>query len=226
MTGDQGKRDAAAQPAAPGTVRGTGRMEAFTDGVFAIAITLLVLDIKLPAPRGDEPVNLLGALIGLWPSYLAYLISFVMIGIYWVNHHFTGKLYKEVDHVFLLLNLLFLLAISFLPFPTRVLAEHWTEEGSRATAATFYTAGLLLPAATWFLKWLYAGHGRRFVDERLDPRFVRHLTLLYGASFALYLAAVLLTLASPLLGLALATGLTLLYLLPPPPPRYLDDDGT
>src|SRR5579885_2843908 len=95
--------------------RETDRVEAFSDGVFAIAITLLILDIKVP-PHGSS--DLLRILLGLWPAYFAYILSFVMIGIYWAQHHYIFKFIEKTNHVFNLLNLLFLLCIAFLPLPT------------------------------------------------------------------------------------------------------------
>jgi TMEM175 potassium channel family protein len=98
----------------PSTERSTGRIEAFSDGVFAIAITLLILEVKVPHAPEAEPVQLLAALLGLWPSYLALALSFTMIGIYWTNHHYIFKLFEKTDHGLNLRNLLFLLCIFFL----------------------------------------------------------------------------------------------------------------
>src|SRR5207248_9103881 len=102
----------------------TGRIEAFSDGVFAIAITLLVLDIQVQLPREvSDPAVLLDRLAKLWPFYLAYVISFATIGIMWINHHRLLTLITHSDHVFLLLNTFLLFWISFVPFPTSLLAE-------------------------------------------------------------------------------------------------------
>ena len=114
-----------------GTERGTERAEAFSDGVMAIAITLLILDIKVPHPPGATSTNLLEELLRLWPSYFALVLSFVMIGIYWANHHYVFKLFKKTDHGLNLLNLLFLLCISFLPFPTDVLGNYALDGANR-----------------------------------------------------------------------------------------------
>ena len=118
----------------------TQRIEAFSDGVFAIAITLLVLEIRVPhvldAGAGAEPTSLAAALLDLWPSYFGYVFSFVTIGIYWANHHHIFSLYQRTDHYFVLLNVLFLLFISFVPFPTAVLAEYIDEPVQRQTAAS------------------------------------------------------------------------------------------
>lgn len=106
----------------------TGRIEAFSDGVFAIAIALLILEIKVPELPGADTAGAtfrLGlALLHLWPSYFVYLFSFLMIGIYWANHHYIFRLYERSNHWLVLLNLPFLMCISFLPFPTAVLAAY------------------------------------------------------------------------------------------------------
>jgi uncharacterized membrane protein len=106
----------------------TGRIEAFSDGVFAIAITLLVLEVRVPHLK-DAPIGttLLGALIEQWPSYLGYAMSFLIIGIIWANHHNRFKYIKRSDHILLTLNTFFLMCVSFIPFPTALLAEYIRE---------------------------------------------------------------------------------------------------
>jgi hypothetical protein len=145
--------------------------------------------------------------------------------IYWAQHHYIFKLFQKTNHLLNLLNLFFLLCIAFLPFPTQVLNEYMLDSANQTAAATFYAFGLLLPAGSWFLMWLYATHGRRIVDNRLDPGYLRRMTVQYGGSVALYLGAVLVSLIDFRWGLGLCVGLTLLYLLPPPRPRYVDDQS-
>ncbi|MGH7155513.1 MAG: TMEM175 family protein, partial [Acetobacteraceae bacterium] len=128
-----------------GTEHGTERIEAFSDGVFAIAITLLILDVRVP----HAATSLWDELLHLWPSYFALVLSFVMIGIYWANHHYIFKLFERTNHALNLLNLLFLLCISFLPFPTAVLGGYIRDPVNQTTAATFYAFGLALPAIAW-----------------------------------------------------------------------------
>ena len=205
------------QPEPGGTERGTERIEAFSDGVFAIAITLLILEIKVPHIEGS---GLPGILLNLWPSYFAYVLSFVMIGIYWANHHYVFKLYQKTNHALNLLNLLFLLFIAFLPLPTEILGQYMLDKANQTTAATVYAMGLLLPAASWRLMWLYATRGHRLVDRRLDAGYLRRLTLQYTGSVALYSAAVVVSLIDFRYGLGICVGLTLLYLLPPKSPVY------
>ena len=108
----------------------TGRLEAFSDGVFAIAVTLLVLEISVPADEGDD---LLEAFLDQWPSYLAYLVSFATIGETWLRHTTITDYLHGVDTVFVRLNLLLLLLVSFLPFPTGLVAEHIHEEVAERT---------------------------------------------------------------------------------------------
>ncbi len=197
--------------------RETQRLEAFSDGVFAIAITLLILEIKVP--HLEEGESLAKALLNLWPSYGAYAFSFWVIGIFWVNHHSFFKLFRRVNHGFLLLNVLFLALISFIPFPTSVLAEYVTDPARRQNAVTFYTLGLLLPVLCWLAMWVY-GNAHKLTDARLDPEYIRFLTRQYMVSNVLYLIAVLASLVNAALGMAICVTLSILYFLPQRAPSY------
>ena len=131
-----------------------------------------------------------------------------MIGIYWANHHYIFRLYERSDHAFVLLNILFLMCISFLPFPTAVLAEHIAHPGQRQNAIPLYALGLLLPAFAWFLVWWYASRRNRLLNPDLDPGFVKSLTKTFAASVVLYSAALLISLWSGLASLAVCVRLT------------------
>lgn len=207
----------------------THRIESFSDGVFAIAITLLVLEIKVPPFHDGNTRDLTSALLALWPSYFAYVFSFVMIGIHWVQHHYVFKLYERSDHNFALLNGLYLMCISFVPFPTAVLARYVAEPAVQKTGIVFYAVGLLLPAVAYVLIWLYATYKHRLVHRNLDDNFIAHLTRRYLLTISLYLVAVMLSLWHALAGLALCVGLTLTYLLPSRKPVFrscdLEDDS-
>ena len=195
------------------------RIEAFSDGVFAIAITLLIIEIAVPHLENGRDLE--DALADLWPSYGAYALSFVMIGIYWANHHSFFGHFRRLDHFFLLLNVFFLMCIAFLPFPTAVLGEHLRHDSERQVAVGFYAFGLLLPAFGWLSVWLYA-NARKLVIERLARAYVRGLTVQYLISNACYATAILLSFWSAWAALGLCVGLTLLYLLPPRRPVYAD----
>jgi uncharacterized membrane protein len=118
-------------------------VETFSDGVFAIAITLLVLDIAVPAREGSSTGRLANALAHQWPSYFAYLVSFLVIGIIWVNHHTVFVKVRVVDRYVLFANLALLLTISVIPFPTRLMAEYLTAGTDAHTAAAVYSATML-----------------------------------------------------------------------------------
>jgi uncharacterized membrane protein len=181
-----------AEPIAGGPSE-TTRVEAFSDGVFAIAITLLVLEIRVPAPDlTGHGSTLLPALIRLWPSYLGYLISFVTIGVMWVNHHSMFVLIRQTDRYFLLLSVFFLMCIAFLPFPTAVLAEYLPEPKGRRIAVAAYSASFVLIAVAYNAIWWYAARGSRLLEQKADREAVRTISkrymigpLAYGASFAL-----------------------------------------
>jgi uncharacterized membrane protein len=199
----------------------TQRLEAFSDGVFAIAITLLILEIhpQLVSLKETTP-HLSAKLIALWPNIAVYMLSFINIGIYWANHNHIFRLYKRTDHVFLLLNVLFLMCVSFVPLPTAVLGEYVLNPLERKPAIIFYSFGLFLPAFTWWLSWLYASLNYRLIDERLAPKYVRFTSWLYGGSNFVYLIAMAVALRHPTIGLAITAGFTCLYLFPPKRPIY------
>ena len=204
------------RPETPPDTNGTQRIEAFSDGIFAIAITLLILEIHVPHTRDGGPVpSLAASLAHLGPAYFAYIFSFVMIGIYWANHHYLFRLFQRTDHVFNLLNVLFLMCISFLPFPTAVLSEYFTNTPNHGSAVSFYMLGLLLPAGAWSLLWFYGSAGYRLIDTRLDPPFVAFLSRQYALSPLFYFASFVLSFVNATAAIAVTVGLTLLYLLPP-----------
>src|SRR5262249_27790231 len=132
----------------------TGRLEAFSDGVLAIAITLLILDI---AVSGNAGRNLLHAIGSLWPSYLAYVASFSTIGAVWLGHNAITEYLDRADAAFVRLNLLLLLFVSFLPFPTRLVAEFIRQDNAERVAVTFYGIILVLASTMLLVLWRYAG---------------------------------------------------------------------
>jgi uncharacterized membrane protein len=171
----------------------TGRLEAFSDGVFAIAITLLVLDITVPAGSTDD---LLAAVANQWPSYLAYVISFATIGVAWLEHNAITDYMDYADAMVVRVNLLLLLLVSFLPFPTRLIAEYFGDRDAERVAATIYGMNLLLIAVLLFLMWRYVvseGHVRTDVGEEEIAVLTRHLK----PGFAGYVALLVLGLFLP-----------------------------
>jgi uncharacterized membrane protein len=198
----------------------TSRLEAFSDGVFAIAITLLIIEIKVPSHDDLKNQSLMHYIWQQWPKYFAYILSFVIIGIYWANHHYLFKLFKKTNHVFNLLNVFFLMTIAFLPYPTGVLGDYIITAEHAKPAVTFYAFAIWLPAFAWLLIWLYARHQRRIVDHKLTPRFVTALTWQYYLSNIFYISALIVSFFSAALSITICVGLTLLYLLPPRKPEY------
>jgi uncharacterized membrane protein len=138
---------------------GTARIEAFSDGVFAIAATLLVLEFGVGSTAG---ARLGHELLAIWPSYLAYVTSFVTIGIIWINHDHNMRTIDRVDRTFMFINLLLLLDIAFIPFPTKLVADYLNRAGER-TAVLAYAATLLVMAILYTIWWRCARTGRRLI---------------------------------------------------------------
>jgi uncharacterized membrane protein len=170
------------------------RLEAFADGVFAIAATLLILNVDAQIP-GD--VRDLGAsILHIWPSYLAYAVSFVTIGIMWVNHHTVMTQIDRTDRRFLFANIGLLMCIAFVPFPTRLVAEHIRGDGAR-DAALVYGFTMVATAIMFNVTWFYASRGRRLLRPDADPAVVSGITRSYLPGPWIYLAAALLAFVSP-----------------------------
>jgi uncharacterized membrane protein len=154
-----------------------------------------------------------------WREHLALVLCYVTIGAYWLQHHYSGRLYDRSDHGFGALNLLFLLAVVFIPYPIRVWCFHLGTP-FEADASLTLVVGLAVTAATWMAKWFYAAPGRRLMDDRLAPDFVRQMTRRYGVATLIQFAAIPLALAAPRAGVAVALACVAFFLLPQPKPRY------
>ena len=204
-----------------GAERGLSRFEGFSDAVFAIALTLLIVEIKVPgSPEGPHGyASLAKAMAEQWREHLALILCYVVIGAYWLQHHYSGRIYAKSDHWFSVLNLLFLLAIVVIPYPVRAWCFHL---GTRfePTGALTLVVGLALTACTWMAKWFYGMPGRRVMDERLAPDFLRQMTRRYGIATLLQIAAIPIELAVPRGGVALALLCIAFFLLSQPKPRY------
>ena len=171
-----------------------GRLEAFADGVFAIAATLLILNVD--GAVGGEGIDLGTELRHAWPSYLAYAVSFVTIGIMWVNHHTVMAQVDRVDRRFLVANIGLLMCIAFVPFPTRLVAEHIRGDGAR-DAALVYGFTMVATAIMFSVTWFYASLGGRLLRADADPAVVSGVSRSYLPGPWIYLAATLLALVSP-----------------------------
>jgi uncharacterized membrane protein len=190
----------------------TSRLEAFSDGVFAIAITLLIIEIGVPHVEGGESLG--HALRQLWPSYFGYALSFVTIGIMWANHHGMFKDIERVDHPMQMLNLLLLLCIAFIPFPTAVLVEYMQDDDNALAATLTYGITLTLTALAFNAMWWHASRGRRLIDDHVSDAHVRDRTLRYLPGPLLYAVGLPLAFVNTWAAMGLWVALAVLYLLP------------
>jgi uncharacterized membrane protein len=188
----------------------TSRLEAFSDGVFAIAITLLVLELDVP--EGED--SLWHRIAHEWPSFAAYLTSFFIIGIMWVNHHSMLRSIVRTDRVLLFLNLFLLLWTSLLPFPTRLVAEHLGDGGADAAVAeAVYSANLTLAAIAFSLIWMHAVRGGRLLAEPIGDRRAEWRSIgRFSIGTFFYAATIGISFASAGAALALQFALALYYL--------------
>jgi uncharacterized membrane protein len=186
----------------------TNRMETFSDGVFAIAATLLVLEISVDTAHTHD---LGSALLHLWPSYLAYATSFITIGIIWMNHHTCVETMARVDRPFLFLNLLLLLTVSFLPFPTRLVADYLQRPGEQS-AVYAYAATFVVMAVVYNAWWRYASSGRRLIGENVSEKRVRAISRAFNPGPPTYALTLLVAVFSPLASVFLTFAIAAFYL--------------
>lgn len=191
----------------------TGRIEAFSDGVFAIAITLLVLDIKVPRVHELHGASLKHALLQQWPIYLAYVISFLTILIMWINHHKLFTQIRRTDHWFLLINGLLLMVVSVTPFPTALLAEHIRYPGA-VLAAAVYSGFYVLLAVFFNLLWRYAAYRNRLLRPDSDQTFIRTINRQYTLGPLFYLIAFALAFVNVSASVGICLLLALFFALP------------
>ena len=183
----------------------TARLEAFSDGVFAIAITLLVLELKVPLGAG-----LARQLADLWPSYLSFALSFVTILIMWVNHHASLHNLEHADARILFANGFLLLTVTFVPFPTAVLAAHLAD-GDARVAAALYAGSYVLINVAWALFWWSVASQRRHVAPLLSDGEVAAVNRSLGFSLLCYLTATALAFWSAAASVALVMALAVFW---------------
>lgn len=162
------------------------RLESFSDGVFAFAITVLVLTIAQP----DDYKNLTHNLASRWPALIAYMVSFTVIGIMWLNHHSLFRHFEHVDRGLIYINMLLLMTITFLPYPTGVLGQALARGQGARTAAVVYAVTMAVNSWAWAALWLYGSARRRLLHEAFPEGERAIATAMFTVGVAMYTLAV------------------------------------
>ncbi|MBV9148797.1 MAG: DUF1211 domain-containing protein [Candidatus Eremiobacteraeota bacterium] len=191
------------------------RIESYSDAVFAIAATVLVLEIHVPILTQHTPGAFWHALIILWPQFLAYVTSFLVIGIYWLNHHSVFEYLTRVDRPIVWRNLILLLMISFIPFPTAIITEY----GDMAAAVTFYGLTLLVIATYANYTWWYVIRYGYFDRSLISEQSIKQASLRYALGIGFYLIAVAISPFAPRVSIALYFLSAVFYLVAGEPER-------
>jgi uncharacterized membrane protein len=190
----------------------TSRVEAFSDGVFAIALTLLILGIKVPDldnfASGDK---LYRSLINLWPSYFAFILSFAAVLIMWINHHGFFKYLRKIDTPFLYANGFLLLTVTFMNFPTAILAKYFETQAFNIASA-FYCGSLLLINVAFNLLWFSSAYKRKLVKVEVSDALINKIRNAYWFGFIIYLAAFIISFFLPFIGLLISISLWIFWI--------------
>ena len=186
---------------------GPRRLEAFSDGVFAIAATLLILEIGVDTSRGDLGKQL----TDIWPSYLAYVTTFLVIGIIWINHHHCVSLIHRVDRTFLFINLLLLLVVSFMPFPTKLVAQYLQKPDERE-AVIAYATTMTVMAVLYNIWWRYARSNRRLISEHASDAALEAVDRAFNPGVPMYGLTLVIAFISPLASVIMTLALAVFYL--------------
>jgi uncharacterized membrane protein len=194
-----------------GKFLGKGRIETLTDGVFAIAMTLLVLDMKAPRiPAGIAQDALEFRVLDLWPKFLIYVLSFVILAIFWVGHNIQFHYISRTDRTLFWINVLFMMLIALLPFSTHLLGDHIAQQ----FAVIFYGCHLSLIWICLYFHWFYATTRHRLVDEDIDQRVVHAATMRILIAPILYLLAIGLSFVSTGLSISIYAIIVVMHILP------------
>jgi uncharacterized membrane protein len=190
--------------------RDPARVVTFSDGVIAIAVTLLVLEIRPPT----DTEHLLHGLAALWPSYLAYGVTFMLVGQVWANHHVMFDHIRHADRMVLFLNTVLLMAIAFLPFAASVLAEAFRDGHGERTAVVLQGLVFVVAAALFNLIWWWAAHDRRLLSDSLDPAGASAIARRFRLALAWLGLGTALGALLPILGGLVIAAFNLYYWLP------------
>jgi len=191
----------------------TSRVEAFSDGVFAIALTLLILGIKVPdLTDSASNTKLYQSLINLWPSYFAFILSFAAVLIMWINHHGFFKYLKKINSSFLFANGFLLLAVTFINFPTAVLAKYFDTPAFNIASA-FYCGSLLLINVSYNLLWFSSAYKRKLVKDEISDALIIKIRNAYWFGFFVYLSSFIISFFLPFIGLSVSISLWFFWIL-------------
>lgn len=198
----------------------TARIEAFSDGVFAISITLLILTIAVPELSQVQLSHglLLKSLIHLWPKFLSFFISFIVIGIFWMGHIIMFNFIKRSDRILLWLNVLLLLFVSFVPFPAALIGEY----GADKYAAVFYGGVLMILGFIYLVLWLYASHNFRLISSTVDPVIIKKATLIVLIAPITYLIAIIIAFINPVITIIIYIVIPIVYIIPSPIDEFVN----
>jgi uncharacterized membrane protein len=191
----------------------TGRIEAFSDGVFAIALTLLVLDIKVPELEQVELTSLATELVHSLPNVIAFAASFFFVLVMWINHHRLFTVIRRADNNLMLLNGLLLFGVTLVPFPTAVAAEYIGTKDA-VTAVFIYNGWFFIVAIFFNLLWWYASVRYRLFEDLPNKDLAAHISRQYSFGPLAYLVGILLAFIHPYLGLAINVGMAIFFAIP------------
>ena len=198
----------------PVEVTETTRLEAFSDGVFAIAITLLVLEIRLPASTDSAKAgSLVKAILQLWPVYLAYATSFMTIAVMWANHHTMFKMIRRSDRSMLLINAVLLMVITFLNFPTTIVAEY-IQKPDAAVAAMFYSGTQFVIGVLFNIMWWYVMRRPHLLEHGITKEQGQKLLRQYTVGLTAYPVAFVVAFFSADLSIILCLLVAVFFALP------------
>jgi uncharacterized membrane protein len=190
--------------------RDPARVVAVSDGVIAIAVTLLVLEIKAP----DDTRHLLHGLLALWPSYLSYIVTFMLVGQIWANHHVMFDHIRHADRMVLFLNTVLLMDVAFLPFAASVLAKAFREGSGERVAVVLHGAVFEIAAILFNIIWWHARRDPRRLADNIGPAGVRAVTRRFQLALAWIGLGTVLGGFLPILGVVIFTGFIVFYWLP------------